>query len=143
MRYVAVLLLFSLFSCFISKTVIFKRFSFYEGDKPRHISLRVPRGFESEKIKVGNYGKEQFYVYRDSAMFYIGLNVDWATINQERGFVNKPDSLHPRNGIHNGVDAKGRFWKEVHVDYFLIGYSHVPPEKLEEFEKAVQSIRFK
>ena len=130
-------------SCSISSEFSKKKFSFYRYDKPREIAIKAPKGFLKEQVKVGEFGKEQFYTYKDGSLFYIGLNMTWLSDNQSRSLLPVPDSVRSRSGIYKGVDKKGLHWKEIHFETFILGYSYVPPGRLELFEQAVNSIRFR
>jgi hypothetical protein len=130
-------------SCSINSEFNKKRFSFYRFDKPREIAIKAPKGFLKEQVKVGEFGKEQFYTYKEGSLLYIGLNMTWLSDNQVRRNVPVPDSVRSRSGIYKGVDKKGLHWKEIHFETFILGYSYVPPGRLELFEEAVNSIRFR
>jgi len=143
MRSFICLLLLMIMSCTLFKPVARKRFSFYKDDKAKHIALQVPKGYKDENVKIGNYGKEQFYDYPDGSLFFIGLNMEWPTANQSRNLVPYVDSIVSLSGIYKGVDKAGLHWKEVYFEYFKVGYSFVSPAKLQDFEDAVNSIRFK
>lgn len=130
-------------SCSINSEFSKKKFSFYRFDKPREIAIKAPKGFLKEQVKVGEFGKEQFYTYKDGSLFYIGLNMTWLSDNQSRSLLPLPDSVRSRSGIYKGVDTKGLHWKEIHFETFILGYSYVPPGRLELFEQAVNSIRFR
>lgn len=132
-----------LVSCSISSGYNKKRFSFYRFDKPRSIAIKAPGGFLKEQVKVGEFGKEQFYTYKDGSLLYIGLNMTWLSDNQSRRNVPIPDSVRSSSGIYKGLDKKGLHWKEIHFETFILGYSYVPPGRLELFEEAVNSIRFR
>ncbi len=143
MRGIVCFLLLLLVSCSLFKPLSSKKFSFYKDNKPRHIAIQVPKGYKEEKVKLGNYGKEQFYNYPDGAVFFIALNTDWPSANQSRKLVPYIDSIVSMSGIYNGVDKDGLYWKEIFFDYFKVGYSYVAEHKLQVFEHAVNSIRFK
>jgi hypothetical protein len=130
-------------SCSISSEFSKKKFSFYRFDKPREIAIKAPKGFLKEEVKVGEFGKEQFYTYKDGSLLYIGLNMTWLSDNQSRRNVAIPDSVRSRSGMYKGMDKKGLHWKEIHFETFILGYSYVPPARLELFEEAVNSIRFR
>ena len=143
MRVVAFFFLVLFVSCTLFKPVSRKKFSFYKDNKYRHIAMQLPKGYKDEKIKLGNYGKEQFYNYPDGALFFIGLNTEWPSANQSRNLVPYVDSIVSMSGIYKGIDRDGLHWKEIFFDYFKVGYSFVMPNRLQEFEDAVNSIRFK
>jgi hypothetical protein len=105
--------------------------------------LQVPKGFAEEKFVLGNAGgKEQYYYYGNGSLFYIAKNVTWETENQPMIGKAKELSVN-RRFIYKGVDRDGLHWKEVRIDDFRFGYSYVPPDRLEKFEQAINSIQFK
>jgi hypothetical protein len=107
------------------------------------MKLSVPSGFKDEQVRLGSYGKEQYYTYPDGSIFFVGLNMDWPTFNQERKLTPYNDTLTARSGSYRGTDNNGLHWKEIHFDYFIVGYSFVPATKRETFDLAVNNIRFK
>lgn len=143
MPFIIFLVLLVISACSIGHPVTPKRFSFYKDNKPSHISLRVPKGFKAEKMKLGNEGKEQFYVYPDGSLLYIGLNMSWPSANQLRKLLPHIDSTTDRVGTFRGIDSSGLHWKEIWLEHFIIGYSFVPATSRERFEQTLNSIRFR
>jgi hypothetical protein len=130
-------------ACSIGHPVTPKRFSFYKDNKPSHISLKVPKGFQAEKMKLGNEGKEQFYEYADGSLLFIGMNISWPSPNQLRKLLPIIDSTSDRTGTFRGIDSSGLYWKEIWLEPFIIGYSFVPSTSRERFEQTLNSIRFR
>ena len=130
-------------SCSLLPPVTHERFTFFKENRQHHISLHVPKGYQEEKIRLGQYGKEQYYTYSDGSRLFVGLNLGWPSINQERGMIPYADSIAIRSGSFKGIDRNKLHWKEIHFDYFMVGYSYVPADKVEIFDRAVHSLRFK
>lgn len=131
------------YGCFVGKQSHSRRFSFYKEDRPHELSLQVPTGFIKESIKIGDIGKEQFYQYSDGAVFFVGLNMTWPTLNQEKKLVPYFTDTIIKSGYFKGIDSSGLHFKEAWFDHFVVGYASVKPSKYEQFERAVHSVRFK
>ena len=56
-------------SCSLLPPVTHERFTFFKENRQHHISLHVPKGYQEEKIRLGQYGKEQYYTYSDGSRF--------------------------------------------------------------------------
>ena len=141
--WIILLIVFTVAACGVNGPVSPKKFTFYKENKLRHIKLKVPSGFKDELVRIGTYGKEQYYTYPDGSIFFVGLNMDWPSFNQERKLTPYSDSLESRSGSYKGIDTSGLHWKEIHFDYFIVGYSFVSPAKRELFDQAVNTISFK
>lgn len=138
---IIVLSIILLASCGLQNVSVTRKFTFYKDNRPSDLKFRVPKGFNDEKVKVGNDAKEQFYVYPDGSILFIGLNVHWPTTNEVRNLLPQRDTLTA--AMYKGIDSSGLHWKEIYIDGFVVGYSFVPSSKRESFEQAVHSIRFR
>ena len=130
-------------ACRVNGPASTRKFSFFKDNKPKNIVITVPKGYKDEKVRIGTYGKEQYYTYPDGSILFVGLNMDWPSFNQERKLTPYADTLTARSGSYKGIDEAGLYWKEIHFDYFIVGYSFVPAARREHFDRAVNSIRFK
>jgi hypothetical protein len=129
-------------ACSGSVPVTTRSFSYYEGHRPRKMKLRVPKGYIDEMQKVSPGSKEQFYTYRSGSRLYIGLNMSWPSPNQERKLIHANEQ-GVISGSFSGSDSNGLYWKEIHFEGFIFGYSYVPAAQKEEFDLALHSLRVK
>ncbi|MBK8706250.1 MAG: hypothetical protein IPN33_23590 [Saprospiraceae bacterium] len=112
------------------------------------IEVTSPRGYSLKKYNYHGFCEYRFK-YRDSLFFYIsteiysGSNVNSANrknIGIDTYAIDR--SLEPVDTIKNyGKQPDGNYWLEYILGGHVVGYANVPPDRLDEFNRAVSSIK--
>lgn len=119
--------------------------SFVPSGEQSKITFRVPDGYEDELINMDTTGgKAQYYTYPYGAIFYIYYNASEVPALQQEQDSGSKASLPPsREGIRDGTDESGFYWKEVTLEKYRFGYRYVPVNMLSQFDRAIHSVRIK
>ena len=134
----------SISACMSEKRVTFIHYELidYKQERVKYY-FKVPKGYQFRGIKAdAEAGSEQQYWYTDSSVIYVtdfGGTINEANIrNQENAYGKRlvSDSISL-----NGTDSKGNHWKEIKYKGVLYGYSNVPKDKMQIFEKAIASVK--
>lgn len=112
------------------------------------LEVNIPRGYSLKKYNYHGFCEYRFK-YRDSLFFYLsteiysGSNVN--SVNRENIGIDTyaiNRSMEPVDTIKNsGMQPNGNYWLEHILGGFVVGYSNVPSDRLQEFEHAVSSIK--
>lgn len=107
--------------------------------------LRVPKGGKLLTVS-GSHEKELEVSYPDSSFIYItndangGSHLNYKNVSSlsKDVYTNKllKDTL-----LLQGSQNDGRFWKEIKMGQIVVGYVNASPDKKEEYDKALASLR--
>lgn len=108
-------------------------------------SMKIPSNHTVLSYYAGGEWNAKEYWYKDSSVIYITsekgihtLNYENLTKNEEnfmKRFLSK-DTL-----TFSDTTQNGKFWKDVKLEHISIGYTNVPKEKKELFDKALKSLK--
>lgn len=122
-------------------------------------SLLIPKGYIVAKEYGGAKFESYIYIYKDKSIIYFGKS---SSRNGEE-IENLTDSIRakrlsvfsieliakiaksigkeyqPETIVLSGK-KRGKYWKDIRIDFINIGYSNVRKENLPVFEKALQSL---
>jgi hypothetical protein len=139
MRYISILFILFLSSCFLFRKSFRKNeFIYSDGGQSFSIPLRLPAGYHNVSTTTDEEGNQQkYFYYPGGTFFYIArLNVDTMykvqldkdTYRYVDTTMNIPD-LHPLGGlVYKGQDHRRLFWREIHINKFRIGYHYADKE---------------
>jgi hypothetical protein len=139
MRYISILLILFLSSCFLFRKSYRKsEFNYSAEGQNFSTPLRIPAGYNNVRTTTDEDGNQQkYYYYPGGAFFYIvKLNVDTVykvqldkdTYRYVDTTMNIPE-LHPHGGlVYKGQDHRRLFWREIQIDKFRIGYHYANDE---------------
>jgi hypothetical protein len=128
--------------------------------------LDVPKGYAFKWIRGGHGEDEHQYFYNDSSFIYItefsGGGPNYNNIAnlpdsiknlrlQNEEIAREANKLTDKNAVKilpdtfelTGVDSESYFWKDVKLGKFSAGYVNVPPDKKEQYDKALATLRRK
>jgi hypothetical protein len=119
------------------------KFTAYKSD----YVLELPNGYELKKLKDDDGIQEYQALYPDSSVIYI-------TDDEKSGGSNRAKEekygadvyikiLANEKLILEGNHSNGKYWKEDKQGKVVVGYFNVPPDKKEEYDKALATLRKK
>lgn len=140
-----------LISLIISATAcqIFKtNYLIFEPSRAIKYRFEAPKGYQESRI-LGDNEYAQDYWYKDSAVFYLSTfsnTFNYAEIRSQGTYYERFEAvvLNPPGDTLtlSGYDQEGLAWKDKLLsDGVTVGYSRVPPERLEAFEYALASVK--
>ena len=139
MRYISILFILFLSSCFLFRKSFRKsEFNYTAGGQNYSTPLRLPTGYSNVRTTTDDAGnQQQYYYYPGGAFFYIAkldsdsiykVQLDKDLYRYVDTTMNIPD-IHPHGGlIYKGQDERRLFWREIHIDNFRIGYHYADRE---------------
>lgn len=127
-----------------AQKVGFLKFEPFKDGGPKYI-FQTPLGYQ-EKRYSGDHEYQQEYWYPDSIVFYVTTfrnTYNYEQIRQQGTYYDRFEALNSNDTITlKGQDEKGFSWKDkLDGNGVTIGYSNVPPDRLDEFNKAVASLK--
>lgn len=108
---------------------------------PIRVTMKIPDNYTFKGLASNNTFEKQFW-YRDGSVIYITdephSNITYEFIettgkSSERFFLRDTMTL-------SGKDKNGRYWKDIKICQFCVGYSNVTADKREMFDQALKSI---
>jgi hypothetical protein len=138
MKYISILFLLFLSSCFLFRKSFRKSEFNFSGEQTFSTPLRLPAGYSNVRTTTDDEGNQQkYFYYPGGAFFYIAkLNVDTIykvqldndTYRYVDTSMNIPE-IHALGGlVYKGQDHRRLFWREIHIDKFRIGYHYADKE---------------
>lgn len=110
--------------------------------------MDVPKeGYKDEFIVSGSHETEHRVVYQDSSIIYLTNDEAGSALNydniQKISDKQQTGKLFVDTLSLEGQTEEGLYWKEVKLDEISVGYINVPPDKKEQYEQALSTIRRK
>lgn len=110
--------------------------------------MDVPKeGYKDELIVSGSHETEHRVVYQDSSIIYLTNDEAGSALNydniQKISDKQQTGKLFVDTLSLEGQTKEGLYWKEVKLDEISVGYVNVPPDKKEQYERALSTIRRK
>lgn len=109
--------------------------------------MTIPKYHDHQILKAdAESGVEDIYWYRDSAAFYIstfkgGSSLNYYNIRNLKGAYSE---RFLRDSINlNGIDSKGKYWREYKYKNIYIGYCNVKAKDHLLFDNSFDSLVFK
>lgn len=118
------------------------------GKKPSKICvyMDIPVGFKTSKFNGIHFGEDGIsFIYPDgSELFISNAFYDGTSINvKNRSYSNQPRIADLDSLNSFGIQENKLLWREFIVGKVAVGYLNVPPEKKEQYEKALATLRRK
>jgi len=134
------------FSIIVCTSCIAQKAVRFPAGKHNYI-LDVPYGYKLTTVKDDHGFKEYRMVYPDSSVIYITND------NKSGGAINTVKAEKYGDGIYlkilssdtlniNGIKSE-KYWREQKINNIVIGYLNVPPNKKEQYDQALSTIRQK
>lgn len=146
MKNIYLLLILLLFSCSSEKGLTAVKYKASKFSKNTY-KIMLPKGFKITEIHGGNEWRELSYEYNNNSVFYITNERGRPTILL-RNIQNDTLALQKTSLAFflndtitiQGIDKKGKYWKNKYDGKVNIGYLNISIEKKEEFDKILSSI---
>jgi hypothetical protein len=120
-------------------------YDFNEGAKHRRLVVNIPTGAVSEVHQRDEEGNlVRTFRYADGAEFYVACR-DIAlepVVSIQRSTETTTKLVKSMGDQGNGIYQNGTHWRRQARDGFVIGYDFVDNKRLEEYDKALHSVRF-
>lgn len=134
----------SAMACQISR----KDYLVFKPSREIKYKFKAPKGYQESRI-LGDNEYAQRYWYKDSAAFYLTTfsnTYNYDEIRSQGTYYQRFEAviLNPPGDTLtlSGYDHEGLAWKDKLLsDGVTVGYSRVPPERLEAFEYALASVK--
>ena len=138
----------AILSCKTPKESKLLKYAIYDSTGHKsNIEMYIPKDYKS-KAYIENWEglPEKRFWYADSGVLYIcddkgGSWLNYNNIVSQQGALSKKiiyDTL-----TLQGIDKDGKYWKEIKLDRISLGYSRIPKERKDEFDKAVDNWKVK
>lgn len=126
-------------SCFLLKDLKQERFVYNADGRPHAIHIRVPRGFDREKLERDSAGNTvQYYYYSNGTVFYTAHMVDTSIQLQPIDYTRNIALPHKDGGwIYKGMHDDERYWREIRMANYKFGYVNVPRSLEWDFDEAL------
>lgn len=116
----------------------------YQFNKTEEIKIRIPKNYVFEGLQ-GDHELEHRYWYPDSSVIYITTfanTMNYEEIRRQNTYYNRINALNSNDTLTlKGININGLYWKDILLKSGItIGYSRIPRNRIEEFEKAILSI---
>ena len=108
---------------------------------PIRVSMKIPNKYTFKGLASNNIFEKQYW-YRDGSVIYItdepNSNITYEFIeatgkSSERFFLRDTMTL-------SGKNKNGKYWKDIKICQFCVGYSNVTEDNKEMFDRALKSI---
>ena len=120
-------------------------YNFDEGAKHRRLVVDIPAGAVSEQHQRDDTGNlVRTFRYKDGSEFYVACR-DVAlrpVVSIERTMESTSTRVKTMGDQGNGTYQNGTHWRRQARDGFVIGYDFVETGRLEQYDKALHSVRF-
>lgn len=126
-------------SCFLFRDLKGERFTYNANGQVHSLPIRVPRGFDREKLERDSAGNTtQFFYYSNGTVFYTAHVVDTAKQLQVIDYARNIPLPHKDGGwIFKGMDSNERYWREIRLANYKFGYTNVPRSLEHDFDEAL------
>lgn len=115
--------------------------------KKVNVSMKIPHNYTIKSYFAGNEWNAKEYWYADSSVIYITSEKGIHTLNYENVRRIKGAAatrfLSKDTMSLTGKTQKNLYWKDIKLKELNIGYTNVPKNKKELFDKALESIKKK
>lgn len=135
-------------SCGVFSDLRKREFRYTEGEVSKTLRISVPKKYVKRESVTDSAGNQrQYFRYSNGAVLYLIETADTAARFQSFDTAyNIPKPFYNGGLMVKGVDTAQRFWRELRVDSFRIGYRAVPHDQEILFDSAVNyagMLRFK
>lgn len=126
-------------SCFLLKDLKQERFVYNADGRAHVLHIRVPRGFDREKLERDSAGNTvQYYYYSNGTVFYAAFMVDTSKQLQPIDYTQNIPLPHKDGGwIYKGMNDDERYWREIRLANYKFGYVNVPRSLEGDFDEAL------
>ena len=136
-------LTFLAFSCSVTNSGLTKKRIVIKRNHTYVYKITVPKGDTRVSKILGGHGNSFSIQYIDNSMIYFTDDMNYATPNyfdnyKTIGFKTPVGGLQTDTSI-SGLQTNGRYWKEIFHGGYYLGYKNVSKDKLELFNKSIQT----
>lgn len=126
-------------SCFFFRDLKQERFVYNADGRSHVLHIRVPRGFDREKLERDSAGNTaQFFYYSNGTVFYTAHMADTSKPLQPIDYTRNIPLPHKSGGwIYKGMNPDERYWREIRLANYKFGYLNVPRSLEWDFDEAL------
>lgn len=128
-----------LLSCGSTKKISFQTDTFMSNGTKEKFEIILPRDYiETTWDLKTNLLKK--WLYNDEIFIYISLDISFADSPNISNWV-KCSDISKKAKCTEGIDEKGKYWREELIDNLVVGYKNVSINRKTEFDNAIQSFQ--
>ena len=125
-RYLPILLLFSVSSCFLFRDYRKSGFTYMENGEAKTVDLLVPKKYTRSETRKGADGRdEKFFYYPGGPQLYFARVIDTTLQYMRISYGENIPKQYLGITYFKGFDSSGYYWRESRVGNFRAGYVDV------------------